>query len=90
MPTLQFIATTPEQLKREITENVKLLFEDFKTNFQPRAAEEFLTRKRTAEILKINLSTLYLWTRKGLLKSYGIAGKVYYKRSEVEQALIEL
>ncbi|TKD67328.1 helix-turn-helix domain-containing protein [Flavobacterium sp. ASW18X] len=90
MQTLQFIGTTPNQLKNEITENVKFLIEELKANFQPKAPEEFLTRKKTAEILQINLSTLYLWTKRGLLKSYGIAGKVYYKRSEIEKALIEL
>ncbi|UBZ12486.1 helix-turn-helix domain-containing protein [Flagellimonas marinaquae] len=90
MQTIQFIGTTPEQLQKAITENVKRQLEELKRNFQPKTPDEFLTRKATAKLLNINLSTLYLWTKKGILQSYGISGKVYYKRSEVESALIEL
>lgn len=90
MQTVQFIGTTPEQLQKAITENVKSQLEELKKNFQPKTPEEFLSRKATAKLLNINLSTLYLWTKKGILQSYGISGKVYYKRSEVESALIEL
>ncbi|USD26862.1 helix-turn-helix domain-containing protein [Flagellimonas marinaquae] len=90
MEQLQFIGTTPEQLQKAITENVKSQLEELKKSFQPKTPEEFLSRKATAQLLNINLSTLYLWTKKGVLQSYGISGKVYYKRSEVESALVEL
>lgn len=90
MEKLQFIGTTPEQLQKAITENVKSQLEELKKSFQPKTPEEYLTRKETAELLKINLSSLWNWTRKGILQSYSIAGKVYYKRSEVESALVEL
>lgn len=90
MEQLQFIGTTPEQLQKAIAENVKGQLEELKKSFQPKAPEEYLTRKETAELLKINLSSLWNWTRKKRLKAYGIEGKVYYKRSEVESALIEL
>ena len=90
MQQLQFIGTTPEQLQNAITENVRSQLEELKKSFQPKTPEEFLSRKATAKLLNINLSTLYLWTKKGVLQSYGISGKVYYKRSEVESALIEL
>ncbi|MGB2528213.1 helix-turn-helix domain-containing protein [Flagellimonas sp. SN16] len=90
MQQLQFIGTTPEQLQKAITENVRGQLEELKKSFQPKTPEEYLTRTQTAELLNINLSTLYLWTKKRILQSYGISGKVYYKRSEVESALIEL
>lgn len=90
MQQLQFVATTPQQLRNDIINDVKALISELKTSFKPRTPEELLTRTETAKLLKINLSTLYKWTKKGRLKSYGISGKVYYKRSEVESALIEL
>jgi hypothetical protein len=90
MNQVQFVGCSPEQLQKAISENVRGQLEELKKSFQPKTPEEFLTRTQTAELLKINLSTLYLWTRKRRLKSYGISGKVYYKRSEVESALIEL
>ncbi len=41
-------------------------------------------------MLKIDLSTLWSHTRKGKLKSYGLGSRVYYKREEVERAIVEL
>lgn len=66
------------------------LFEDLKKNYQPQIPEELLTRKKTCQMLSINLSTLWVWTKKGRLKSYGCGNRVYYKRSEVEAAITEL
>lgn len=90
MQTVQFVSCSLEQLQNAITENVKGQLEELKKSFQPKAPEEYLTRKETAELLNINLSTLHLWKKKGILKSYGLSGKVYFKRSEVESALVEL
>lgn len=87
---IQFIGISPEQQLTAISNDFKKQLEELKKSFQPKTAEELLSRKETATLLKINLSSLYGWTKKGLLKSYQISGKVYYKRSEVESALIEL
>ena len=61
-----------------------------KQNFQPKEPIELLTREETAEYLKISLSTLWHWSKKGILPSYGIGKRVYYKRSEVESSLIRI
>lgn len=90
MQQLQFVATTPQQFRNDINKDVKSLLDELKKSFQPKTPEELLSRKETAKLLKINLSSLYNWTKDGRLKAYGISGKVYYKRSEVESALIEL
>lgn len=50
--------------------------------------EELLTREETAELLKINSTTLWNWTRKEKLIAYGIGNRVYYKRGEVLKALV--
>ena len=90
MEGIQFIATTPEQLRQDIKEDVKSQLDDLKSNFQPRQPEELLTRKEVAELFKINLSTLHHWTKKSKLKAYGISGRIYYKRSEIESSLIKI
>ncbi|WP_111308566.1 helix-turn-helix domain-containing protein [Confluentibacter sediminis] len=51
---------------------------------------EFMSRKELAELLDTNSQTISNWTREGKLKMYGIGARRYYKRNEVEQALIEL
>ena len=90
MESIQLVGITPEQLQTAISNDVKSQLDELKESFTPKIPEEYLGRKETSKILKINLSTLYLWTKKGRLKSYGISGKVYYKRTEIENAFIKL
>ena len=51
---------------------------------------EYLPRVEVAEMLKIDLSSVHNWTKKGILTAYQIGGRVYYKRTEVENAIIKL
>lgn len=44
---------------------------------------ELVTRKETANILKISLPTLHNWTKIGLLPHYKVSSRVRYKRSEI-------
>lgn len=70
--------------------NLEAELKDIKENFQPKKPVELLTREETAEYLKISLSTLWHWSKKGILPSYGIGNRVYYKRSEIESCLIRI
>lgn len=81
---------TPEQFQQEIIKGLKNELEQLKKDFQPKQPSEYLTRNEVAEMLKIDLSSVHNWTKKGKLKAYGIGGRVYYKRDEVESAIIEL
>lgn len=90
MGTVQFIQITPEQLQNEIIRGVKTELEQLKKDFQPKQPSEYLTRNDVAEMLKIDISSVHNWTKKGKLKAYGIGGRVYYKRDEVENSIIEL
>lgn len=90
MQTVQFISVTPEQLQNAIIEGVKLQLEDFKQHFQPKEPEELLTRLEVSKMLKINQSSVHNWSVKGILKKHQIGGRVYYKRDEVENAIVEL
>lgn len=90
MEQVQFIQTTPEELRQAILEGVDKRIAELKEHFQPKEPTELLTRKEVKELLNINLSTLHHWTKKGILQAYGIGNRVYYKRFEVEQALIAI
>lgn len=85
--TLQFIQISPEQFQESIISGVKSELEKLKSEFEPKQSTEFLTRNQVKELLDVDLSTVHNWTKKGKLQAYGIAGRVYYKRQEVEQAL---
>jgi excisionase family DNA binding protein len=51
---------------------------------------EYLTRKETAELLRISLPTLNELTKKGTLQGYRISSRVLYKRDEIEDSLTEI
>ena len=88
--TLQFIQITPEQLQEAIISGVKLEINKLQENFQPKKPDELMTRNEVKDFLKVDLSTVHNWTKKGKLKSYGLGHRIYYKRSEVEQSIIPL
>jgi excisionase family DNA binding protein len=55
---------------------------------QTQEVDEYLTRKEVAELLKCDQSTVHNWTKKGKLTKYCIGDRTYYKKSEIEKALI--
>lgn len=79
----------PEYVKSDI-ERIKLKLGELQKSFQPKEPTEYLTRNEVSKLLKIDLSTVHNWTKRGVLKAYQIGGRVYYKRQEVESALVEL
>jgi len=88
MKHVQFIDTTPEQLKEEILSGVKSEIEALKKDFQPKAPTALMTRNEVKDLFKVDISTIHNWTKKGKLKAYYAGGRVYYKRHEVESILI--
>jgi len=87
MQTIQL--QLPEEYQSDI-DLIKSQLKDLKKHFQPKEPNEYLTRVEVAEMLKIDLSSVHNWTKKGILISYQIGGRVYYKRAEVENAIVEL
>jgi len=87
---IQFIQTTPEQLQEAIIEGVKIQLADLKKNFEPKTPTEYLSRQEVAQMLKVDISTVHNWTVKGILQSFGIGRRIYYKRVELEEAIIKL
>ncbi len=90
METVQLIGISPEQIQDAILSGVKNQIDELKKSFAPKQPTEYLTRNEVSELLKIDLSTLYNWTKSGKLSAYGIGSRVYYKRSEVENAIVKL
>ena len=80
---------TSEQLAT-LFSDIQNQLSDLKQNFQPKVPEEYITRKELADLLKCDLSTLYNWVKKGKLKTYGLGNRIWFKRSEIEAALLPL
>ncbi len=80
-----------KEFKDEIIKSIKdelksLLF----NNSDLSTSEKYYTREQTAELLSVNLTTLWNWKKKGLLTPYGIGRRVYYRASDIEKAMVEL
>ncbi|MES2410603.1 MAG: helix-turn-helix domain-containing protein [Bacteroidota bacterium] len=90
MATIQFIQTSPEELKSEITAGVKIQLEEFLKHYTPKQPNEYLTRQEVAAIFNVDLSTIHNWCKSKKLNPLGIGARVYFLRSEIEQSLTPL
>ena len=89
MQTIQFIGTNPNDLIREITENVKnsLLSELTKT-IQENEPKRYLSADEVCKRFGITKPTLHEYRKRNILKSYKLGARVYYRLDEIENAMI--
>ncbi|WP_346862836.1 helix-turn-helix domain-containing protein [uncultured Draconibacterium sp.] len=85
--TIQLIQISPDELQSRIIDGVKAQIDSLKSEFRPKQPTEYLTRNEVRDLLQVNLSTVHNLTKRGTLRAYGIGGRVYYKRDEVEAAI---
>ena len=90
MQTIQFIQYTPDQLKSEINEGVKIQLTEFLKHFAPIQPKEYLTRADVAKMFSVDLSTIHNWCKSKRLNPLGIGSRVYFLRTEVEATLKQL
>ena len=88
--TIQFIQVSPDQLEDRIYNRLKSEFDTLKAEFQPKQPTEYLTRNQVKEMFDVDLSTVHNWTKRGKIKAYGIGNRIYYKRTEIDQAILPL
>ncbi|WP_026709336.1 helix-turn-helix domain-containing protein [Flavobacterium frigidarium] len=81
---------TPSDLEELIRKVVAEQLEEFRKNIPIDNPDELLTRAEASSLLKINITTLYNWTKKGQIIAYGIGNRVYYKRGELMGRLIRI
>jgi excisionase family DNA binding protein len=79
-----------EELKTHIKNLEKRICNAIKSflSAKDKVKETYLTRKDVCEMLKIDLGTLRNWTKRGKLHKLKIGNRVYYKLSQIDQALI--
>lgn len=82
--------TTPEEFKEAIIADFRNELQLFCKSFQPIQQQEYLTREEVAEILKISMSTISEWNRKGILNPYRLGNTIRYKSNELDQVLIKI
>jgi len=77
----------PTEFTEKILEGIKVEIDKLKADFQPKEPTVYLTRNEVRDLLKVDLSTVHNWTKRGKLRAYGIGNRVYYRRDEVEAAI---
>lgn len=85
--SIQFIQITPEQLEERIVSGISKIIDNV---IKPSSEEELLSRTEAAKFLGISTVTLWDWTNKKKITSYGISNKVFYKKSELLASLVPL
>ena len=85
MQQVQFIQMTPTELANLISEQLK---DTLKTSQpQQEQAKEILTRQEVAGLFEVSLVCIHDWINKGILKSYKLGNRTYFKRSEILETL---
>ncbi|WP_298949371.1 helix-turn-helix domain-containing protein [uncultured Polaribacter sp.] len=90
MSQVQFISVTPEQLQNAIIEGVNSQLESLKNHFEPKQPKTYLSRKEVSRMLNVSFVTLNKWNKSGRLKAVGIGGRVLYRQSDIDNAIVEL
>lgn len=78
---------TPDQIA-SLFKGLQNQITELKKDFQPKLPIEWLTRNEVSELLKCDLSTLHNWTKKGKLIPFSLGNRIYFKRSDIESALV--
>ncbi|ALU75414.1 helix-turn-helix domain-containing protein [Tenacibaculum finnmarkense] len=87
---VQLIQITAQQLQDAIIKGIADQLQELKKTFQPKQPTEYLSRQETADLLKVDLSSLHNWRHNGTLVPLKIGNRVLYTRKSIEDALITL
>ena len=77
------ITLSISEFKDIITQGVTEVLGSHKEAEKPVSDLELLSIKQVCELLKISKVTLHKWKRQGKIPFHRLAGKVYFKKSEV-------
>lgn len=75
-----------ELLLKKVT-NLEIELDNIRENYQPIQPIELMSRKETADFFKVSLVTITNWVKYGILTSYKIGNRVFFKRSELISAM---
>lgn len=90
MKVIQITDLTPDELQSLLKETISLVINQHQNSVKTIDDEVYYTRKQVASLFDVELSTIHNWSKKGILHPVGLGNRVYFKRSEIEQALIRL
>ena len=81
---------TPLELVNLINEGIKNQLQEFTGRINSKEVDEdkpHLTRKETAQFFDVSVNCINDWCKKGILKSYKVGQRVYFKKEECIQVM---
>lgn len=85
--TIEITEITVDELADKVADKLLAKIKHYIDELQTNENDIYLTRQETAEFLKINVTTLWHWTNKGKVKSYGLGARRYYNKKELIELL---
>lgn len=85
--TINMQGISIQELKQILRDTIRIELQIFGKSFLKNSECDFLTRKQTAILLQIDLSTLYDWTKAGKLDCKKVGRRVYYLKVDIENLL---
>ncbi len=89
MVTFENLPKTVQNLRDQNNEILQQIAE-LRASILNQQPKEYYTRREVADLLKIDLSTIHNWVKKGKFSKHCIGRRTYYKRSEVEKAITNI
>jgi hypothetical protein len=81
--TIEIQEITVDELADKVADKLLNKIKHYLDDLHTNESDVYLTRQETADFLKINITTLWNWTNKGKIKSYGIGNRRYYNKQEI-------
>jgi len=81
---------SPDEFKESIRSIVKELMPQQKKSAEKLPfTDELLTVEETLKLLKCSKQALWNWRKNGILPSYRLGNRVYYKKSDIYNKLVK-
>ena len=91
MNKITFQEATIDELANALLLKLKESEDDLqKSQNKTDSHEEYLTTVEVSQLFKISISTVHNWRKAGTLLACQIGGKVFFKRSDIDNAVVQL
>jgi len=81
--TIEIQEITVDELADKVADKLLNKIKHYLDELHTNESDVYLTKQETADFLKINITTLWHWSNKGKIKSYGIGNRRYYNKQEI-------
>jgi len=82
-----FVAMPFNEFQELVEKIINNGLEKFINKPLPAQTDELLSKEETCALLRVSKVTIHKWTKKRLIQSYRIGRKIYFKKSELLEAI---